>query len=103
MREYIVKMQYSKDKELLFVTRVSYFGGLEEEVHEMHHVEMLPPCLRTSVASMSLQDDDGLLEIENMNGKDKMVVYKEDKYWNPDLKKDFMKSITKLWGPDYVT
>lgn len=64
---------------------------------------MLPPTLRTAVSSMSFQDADGLLEIENMNGKDKMVVYKEDKYWNPDLKTDFMKSITQLWGTDYVT
>lgn len=54
LREYVVKMQYSKDKELLFITRVSYFGGLEEEVHEMHHIEMLPPILRTAVAGMSM-------------------------------------------------
>lgn len=38
-----------------------------------------------------------------MNGKEKIVVYKEDKFWNPDLKADFMKSITQLWGPDYIT
>lgn len=38
-----------------------------------------------------------------MNGKDKIVVYKDDKFWNPDLKADFMKSITKLWGPDYIS
>jgi len=38
-----------------------------------------------------------------MNGKNKMVVYKEDKYWNPDLKSDFMKSISKLWGNDYIS
>lgn len=53
MKDYVVKMQYSRDKELLFVTRVSYWGGLEEEVHEMHHVEMLPPCTKSGLAQLS--------------------------------------------------
>lgn len=77
-KDYVVKMQYSKDKELLFVTRVGILGGLEEEVHEMHHVELLPPCTKYSLANHSFQDDDGLIEITNMNGNTNFVVYKGD-------------------------
>jgi hypothetical protein len=39
---YIIKAQYSKDKELLFVTRIGPYGGTEEEVYETHHLEFLP-------------------------------------------------------------
>jgi hypothetical protein len=37
-----------------------------------------------------------------MNGKNSLVCYKEDHYWNPQLKADFIKSISSLWGKDQV-
>jgi len=33
-KDYVVRATYSKDKELLFVTRVSPFASTEEEVYE---------------------------------------------------------------------
>lgn len=30
LKDYVVKLQYSKDRELLFVTRVSPYGATEE-------------------------------------------------------------------------
>lgn len=81
---------------------MSYWGGLEEEVHEMHHIEMLPPCTKSDLASLSAQDVDGLYEIYNMNGKNPLVCYKEDHFWNPDLKPEFIKDVSSLWGKDQV-
>lgn len=103
MRDYVVKMQYSKDKELLFVQRISWFGQVDEEVHEMHHVEMLPPCTKAGLASHSAQDHDGLYEIYNMNGMRSLVCYKQDHFWNPALKNDFLRNVTGMWGKDAVT
>lgn len=34
--DYVVRAQYSKDKELLFVTRISPYGSTSEHVYETH-------------------------------------------------------------------
>lgn len=36
--DYIIKMSYSKDKELLFVKRIDVWGLVTEEVYEMAHL-----------------------------------------------------------------
>lgn len=48
-KDYVVKMQYSKDKELLFVTTSSPYGSTQEHVYEAHHVEFLPPSVKSGV------------------------------------------------------
>lgn len=101
-KDYAVKIQYSKDKELLFVTRVSPYGATEEEVFEVAHLEMLPPSVKTAVPFLSSQDKDGLLDITCMNTSKSLVLYNEDKYWNPELKKDFLKSVSNLWAKDVI-
>jgi len=53
MKDYVVRLQYSKDKELLFVTRISPYGSTEEEVYEMAHLEVLPPSVKSSLPNLS--------------------------------------------------
>lgn len=53
MKDYVVRMSYSKDKELLFVTRVSPYGSTEEEVYEMAHLESLPPSVKAGLPFLS--------------------------------------------------
>lgn len=48
-KDYVVRAQYSKDKELLFVTTSSPYGSAEEHVYETHMVEILPPSIKTGV------------------------------------------------------
>lgn len=31
-----------------------------------------------------------------------MKLYGGDKYWNPDLKKEFFRKVLKLWDKDYL-
>ena len=52
-KDYVVRAQYSKDKELLFITRISPFGSTEEEVYEVAHLEHLPPSVRAGVKHLS--------------------------------------------------
>jgi hypothetical protein len=51
--DYVVKAQFSKDKELLFVTRISAFSSTREEVYEMAHLDSLPPSVISGVQHMS--------------------------------------------------
>lgn len=52
----------------------------EEEVHEMAHLEVLPPSVRIGYGYMSAQDEDGLIDITDMNSKDSLVLYKDKAY-----------------------
>jgi len=52
--DYVVKMQYSKDKELIFVTRISTYGSTYEQVYETAHLELLPPSVRSGIQHMSM-------------------------------------------------
>lgn len=72
-------MQYSKDRELLFVTRVGAFGGSEEEVYETAHLEFLPPSVRSGVGHLVSQEADGIWDITCMNTQNTLSLYNEDK------------------------
>ena len=97
LRDYVVKMQYSKDKELIFVTRLSPFGGAEEEVYETAHLECLPPSVKAGIKHLSMQDSDGIWDITDMNSQEVMALYNEDKFWNPKLKQEFIQKTLGLW------
>lgn len=101
-KDYVVKMQYSKDRELLFVTRISPFCSTEEEVYEVQHLEALPPSVKVGTADLSSQDADGLWDITCLASHRNLVLYNEDKYWNPALKKDFFDKTMNLWTSDVV-
>lgn len=101
LKDYVVKMQYSKDKELLFVTRISPYCSIEEEVYETAHLEMLPPSVKSGLAQFSIQDKDGLWELTCMNTQRFFVLYNENKYWNPALKQEFLQKTMGLWK-DYA-
>lgn len=101
-KDYVVKVQYSKDRELLFVTRVSAYSSTMEEVYEVAHLERLPPSVLTGVQHLSAQADDGLLDVTCMNSQRNLVFYNENKYWNPSLKGEFLARVTNLWTRDYA-
>ena len=41
-KNYITKVQYNKNKEMIFVTRMGSFGVIREDLFETHHLEVLP-------------------------------------------------------------
>lgn len=98
---YVVKMSYSKDKELVFVKRVDLHGAVEEEVYEAAHLEILPPSARTSLGGMSAQDKDGLTVLTCMNTQKELLLYNDKKNWNPHLRKSFFTSHLNLWDKSY--
>lgn len=48
-KRYVSKVQYNKDKELIFVTRVGSYGMVYEDVYETHHLEMIPHSVKVAV------------------------------------------------------
>jgi hypothetical protein len=88
--DYVTKMTYNKDKDLVFVHKPTGIWGTQEHVYEMHHLEQMVPSPVTSFKNMSMQRDDGILSVYCMSTRDYLKFYGEDKYWNMDVKEDFM-------------
>jgi len=51
--DYVTKMRYNKDKDLVFVSRPDRMWGESEHVYEMHHLEQLVPAPVTAMKDMS--------------------------------------------------
>jgi len=54
------------------------------------------------VQHISAQDEDGLWDVTCMNSQRSLVFYNENKYWNPQLKREFWSKTMNLWTKDYV-
>ena len=49
---YVTKIQYNKDKELIFVTKCNFWGTTFEEVFETHHLEVMPYYTKAGTQDM---------------------------------------------------
>lgn len=99
--DYVSKMVYNKDKDLVFVYKPTGFWNEQEYVYEMHHLEQMVPYAVTSIKNLSMQRDDGILTVYDMNTRDNLKFYAEDKYWNLDVKEDFMANTRTLWKGNF--
>ena len=96
--KYVLKAQYNKDKELLFVTTCECFGNEKTTAYETVHLELLPTYVRSGLESMSCKDKDGLIKVFDMASKDELIFYKNENYWNLNEKNYFMSGILNLWN-----
>merc|ERR1712178_430924 len=81
-------MRYNKDKDLVFVNKPDALWGETEHVYEMHHLEQMPS-----------NHPKGILVVQDMAEKEYMKFYKDTKYWNMDLRDEFLSETRGLWQP----
>lgn len=99
--DYVSKMVYNRDKDLVFVYRPDGFWNEHEHVYEMHHLEQMVPSPVTAVKDLTMNRNDGILSVYDMSTRDYLKFYGEDKYWNMDLKEGFLNQTRSLWkGPN---
>jgi hypothetical protein len=94
-------MVYNRDKDLVFVYKPTGLWNEQEYVYEMHHLEQMVPYAVTAIPNMSMQRDDGILTVYDMNTRDNLKFYAADKYWNMDLKDEFMANTRSLWKGNF--
>ena len=99
--DYVSKMVYNKDKDIVFVYKPTGFWGEHEYIYEMHHLEQMVPFAVKAVENHSHMKDDGIITVTDMGGKDQLKFYNEEKYWNLDLKDEFMDQTTGLWKGNF--
>lgn len=95
--DYVTKMRYNKDKDLVFVSRPNALFGENEHVYEMHHLEQMVPAPVTAIKNMASLDKNGILTVHDMAEKDNLRFYQDEKYWNMDLKEEFLNETRGLW------
>jgi hypothetical protein len=95
--DYATKMVYNRDKDLVFVYKPEGLWFEQEFVYEMHHLEQLTPYSVTAIKNMSMQKDDGIVNVRCMATREQIKFYNDDKYWNMDLKDDFMNQTRTMW------
>jgi len=95
--DYVSRMVYNKDKDIVFVYKPDGFWNEREYIYEMHHLEQMVPFAVTAIKNMSMQKDDGIVTVYDMNTRDNLKFYNEDKYWNLDIKDEFMGQTRNLW------
>jgi hypothetical protein len=95
--DYVTSMKYNKDKDLVFVKKPNRLWGEYETVHEVHHLEQMVPAPVTALKHMSSMDPNGILKVHDMADRSYFKFYKEDKYWNQELKDEFISETRGLW------
>ena len=64
--DYATKMVYNKEKDLVFVYKPEGLWYEKEFVYEMHHLEQLTPYSVTAIKNMSMQKDNGIVNVRCM-------------------------------------
>ena len=95
--DYATKVRYNKEKDLVFVTKPSKFWSEQQHVYELHHLEQMVPAPVTAMKDMSSNDAKGIMTVHCMAQNENIKLYKEDKYWNADLKEEFNHETMGLW------
>ena len=99
--DYVSRMVYNRDKDLVFVYKPDGLWNEREYIYEMHHLEQMVPFAVTAIKNMSMQKDNGIITIYDMNTRDNLKFYSEDKYWNLDVKDEFMSNTRSLWKGNF--
>ena len=100
--DYVTKMTYNKDKDLVFVKKPDMLWGETEHVYEMHHLEQMVPAPVTAMKNMSANDPNGILTVQDMAEKELLKFYKDTKYWNMDLRDEFLSETRSLWEDNHT-
>jgi hypothetical protein len=95
--DYVSKMVYNRDKDLVFVYRPDGFWGESESVYEVHHLEQMVPAPVTAVQNLTMNRNDGILTVYDMSQREYLKFYGEDKYWNMEVKEDFLNQTRSMW------
>jgi hypothetical protein len=66
-------------------------------VYERHYLEHTLPSITSSWGKLGIQKSDGILILNDLRTQDENSFYMDRKYWNPDEREDFLKSVTTYW------
>ena len=101
-KPFIQKIQYNRNKDLVFITSLNQTGGLEEKAYELANIEHCPPTTKGYRTTMSAFTKGGFINLTALDKKENFFVSTDDDKWNPKLKGEFMKSVSNMWDVSLV-
>ncbi len=99
---YVTKMVYNKDKDLVFAYKPHGWFSEKEHVYEVHHLESMVPATVNAYKHLGMGQKDGVTTLNCMDTKDNLKLYNDPKYWNIELKDEFISQTRTMW-PDLMT
>jgi hypothetical protein len=94
---YATKMVYNKDKDLVFVYKPSGVWRDSENVYEVHHLESMVPAPVQAYQHQGVGHKDGITTLTCMDTQDGIKLYNDPKYWNLELRDDFLAQTRSMW------
>lgn len=82
------------------MTLVKLYPKKEEQIHEIAHLEILPPYAKTMLKNFDFSQN-GITTVTNLNKQFSMNLHNDDSYWNMKLKDEFINNLTTLWDKSY--
>jgi len=83
---YVTKMVYNKDKDLVFCYKPYGWFTFKEHVHEVHHLESMVPGTVNAYQHLGMGHKDGITTLQCMDTKEQIKLYNDPKYWNIELR-----------------
>lgn len=96
---YVTKMVYNKDKDLVFCYKPYGWFTFKEHVHEVHHLESMVPGTVNAYQHLGMGHKDGITTLQCMDTKEQIKLYNDPKYWNIELRDEFISQTRTMW-PD---
>lgn len=94
---YATRMRYNKDKDLVFVDKPDGWFTDKEYVYEVHHLESMVPGPVGAYQHLGMGHKDGITTLLCMDTKQQIKLYNDPKYWNLELRDDFISQTRSLW------
>lgn len=70
-KNYVIKMQYNKTKDLVFITTMGELGNVVENCYELSNIEHMTPHVKGSDKTMSVMDKGGFMVLRDLGGTDR--------------------------------
>lgn len=96
---YVTRMSYNKDRDLVFVNKADGWFTEKEYIYEVHHLESMVPGTVNAYQHLGVGHKDGVTTLMCMDTKQPLKFYNDPKYWNIELKDDFLSQTRSMW-PD---
>lgn len=95
---YATKMVYNKDRDLVFVYKPDGMFTDKEYVYEVHHLESMVPGVVGAYQHLGVGHKDGITTLLCMDTKDLIKLYNDPRYWNLELRDDFLSQTRSMWS-----
>jgi hypothetical protein len=96
-KEYVIKAVFNRERDVVFVWRVTGICRKRLDIFELHYLERTVPSITSAWSELGMFKKDGILTVFDLRTDDTLLFYNEKKYWNIDQRDYFFKNTNTFW------